>query len=151
MDLLREQRAWHLVLVLLLMALAAGVAVWLAGRVARPLGRLQEQTHAIAEGGPSAAIPEDGPAELRALAADFNRMAAAVATREADLTRANAELAKSQAVLRNLFDHTSDLVTLFRIPPAGPLVCEDANPATLAAAGVARAGERRHPVHVPAE
>jgi PAS domain S-box-containing protein len=138
MDLLREQRAWHLVLVLLLMALAAGVAIWLAGRVARPLRRLQAQAHAVAGGGPSAAIPEEGPAELRALAADFNRMAAAVAGREADLTKANAELARSQAVFRGLFDHTSDLVTLFRVPPEGPLVCEDANPATLAAAGIAR-------------
>jgi PAS domain S-box-containing protein len=138
MDLLREQRAWHLILVVVLIALAAGVAVWLAGRVARPFRRLQTQAHAVAQGGPSAAIPEEGPAELRALAADFNRMAAAVAAREADLTTANAELAHSQAVFRNLFDHTSDLVTLFRVPAEGPLVCEDANPATLAAAGRSR-------------
>jgi PAS domain S-box-containing protein len=138
MDLLTEQRRWHLILVLLLIALAASVAVWLAGRVGRPLHRLQDQAHAVAAGGPSATIPEEGPAELRALAADFNRMAAAVASREADLRKANADLASSQAVFRGLFDHTSDLVTLFRVPGEGPLVCEDANPATLAAAGRSR-------------
>ena len=138
MDLLREQRAWHLILVLLVMALSAAVAAWLAGRIARPLRRLQQQAHAIAEGGRSAAIPEEGPAELRALAADFNRMAAAVAAREADLTKANAELAHSQAVFRNLFDHTSDLVTLFRVPSDGPLVCAAINPAVAAASGVTR-------------
>jgi len=138
MDLLAEQRQWHLILVLLLIALAAGVAFWLAGRVGQPLRRLQKQAHVIAAGGPTTTIPEEGPAELRALAADFNRMAAAVAAREADLTTANAELARSQAVFRGLFDHTSDLVTLFRVPPDGPLVCEDANPATLAAAGMSR-------------
>ena len=137
-DLLREQRAWHLVLVLLLMALSAAVAAWLAGRVAGPLRRLQQKAHAVAAGGPSAAIPEEGPAELRALAADFNRMAAAVAAREADLTKANADLARSQAVFRNLFDHTSDLVTLFRVPPDGPLVCEAVNPAVAATTGIAR-------------
>jgi PAS domain S-box-containing protein len=138
MDLLAEQRQWHLILVLLLIALAAGVAVWLAGRISRPLRRLQEQAHKVAGGEPSTSIPEAGPAELRALAGDFNRMAAAVADREADLTKANAELARSQAIFRGLFDHTSDLVTLFRVPPDGPLVCEAANPATLAAAGVTR-------------
>jgi PAS domain S-box-containing protein len=137
-DLLAEQRQWHLILVLPLIALATGVAFWLAGRVGRPLSRLQQQAHAVAQGGPSTPIPEEGPAELRAVTADFNRMAAAVTAREADLTRANAELARSQAVFRGLFVHTSDLVTLFRVPPDGPLVCEDANPATLAAAGLTR-------------
>jgi PAS domain S-box-containing protein len=138
MDLLREQRAWHLILVVLLIALAAGIAFWLAARVAQPLRRLQDQAHAVSAGGPSTTIPEEGPAELRALAADFNRMAAAVAAREADLTKANAELARSQAVFRGLFDHTSDLVTLFRVPAEGPLVCEAINPATNAVAGVSR-------------
>ena len=136
MDLLREERAWHLVLVLLLMALAAGIAVWLARRVSAPLRRLQEQTRIIAHGEHSDPIPEEGPAELRALATHFNQMAAAVAAREADLTKANAELVRSETIFRGIFDNTSDLVTLFRVPAdGGPLVCDDANRATLIGTG----------------
>jgi PAS domain S-box-containing protein len=131
MDLLAEQRQWHLILVIVLISLAAGIAVWLAGRVARPLRHLQTQADALASGRQVTRIPEEGPAELRSLAADFNAMAAAVAAREADLAR-------SQTVFRGLFDHTSDLVTLFRVPSQGPLVCEDMNPATVAATSYPR-------------
>lgn len=132
MDLIGQERNWHLALFVLLLAIAVGVAAWLARRVGAPLHRLQTQAHALAAGEAATPIPEEGPAELRALAADFNRMAAAVAARQADLAR-------SQAVMRSMFDHTSDLVTMFHVPPdGGPLVCEDANPATLAAAGLRR-------------
>ena len=44
----------------------------------------------------------------------------------------------SLEIFRELFEHTSDTVAIFRVPEDGPMVCEDINPAALAAVGLKR-------------
>ena len=63
--------------------LAALVAMVLARRLARPIERLAEGAARIADGDLDARVPEEGPAELRALAAAYNRMAGRLAEQEA--------------------------------------------------------------------
>lgn len=62
-------------------ALALGML--LARRLARPVERLAEGAARIADGNLHARVPETGPAELRALAAAYNRMAERLAEQEA--------------------------------------------------------------------
>jgi two-component system sensor histidine kinase BaeS len=66
---------------------AAGVAVVLAlvlaRRLARPIERLAGAAARIAEGDLTARVPEEGPAELRALATSYNTMAERLAEQEA--------------------------------------------------------------------
>ncbi len=68
-------------------AVAAGVAVVLAvvfaRRLARPIERLAVAAGQVAEGDLSVRVPEDGPAELRALATAYNTMAERLAEQEA--------------------------------------------------------------------
>lgn len=72
-------------------ALAAGVAavvavvvaLALARRLAQPIERLAGAAALIADGDLTARVPEEGPAELRALAAAYNTMAARLAEQEA--------------------------------------------------------------------
>ena len=72
-------------------ALAAGVAavvavvvaLALARRLAQPIERLAGAAALIADGDLTARVPEEGPAELRALAASYNTMAARLAEQEA--------------------------------------------------------------------
>ena len=62
---------------------ALGLAMLLARRLARPIERLAEGAARIADGDLAARVPEDGPAELRALAAAYNQMAERLAEQEA--------------------------------------------------------------------
>jgi two-component system, OmpR family, sensor histidine kinase BaeS len=62
---------------------AVGLAMVLARRLARPIERLADAAGRIADGGSPAHVPEDGPAELRALAAAYNEMADRLAEQEA--------------------------------------------------------------------
>jgi signal transduction histidine kinase len=62
---------------------AVALAMVLARRLARPIERLALAAARIAEGDLSARVPEEGPAELRALAASYNTMAARLAEQEA--------------------------------------------------------------------
>jgi len=75
------------VVLLLAAAVAAVVALLLAvvfaRRLARPIERLAGAAEKIADGDLSARVPEDGPAELRSLAAAYNAMAARLAEQEA--------------------------------------------------------------------
>lgn len=68
-------------------AVAAGagilVAMVLARRLARPIEQLAIAAARIADGDLSARVPEEGPAELRELAAAYNTMAARLAEQEA--------------------------------------------------------------------
>ena len=64
-------------------AVAIVLAVVLARRLARPIERLAAAAARIADGDLSARVPEEGPAELRALAASYNTMAARLAEQEA--------------------------------------------------------------------
>ena len=64
-------------------AAAAALGILLARRLARPVERLAEGAARIAAGDLDARVPETGPAELRALAAAYNRMAERLAEQEA--------------------------------------------------------------------
>jgi signal transduction histidine kinase len=59
------------------------LALLLARRLARPIERLADGAARIADGDLDARVPEEGPAELRALAAAYNRMAARLSEQEA--------------------------------------------------------------------
>jgi len=75
------------VVLLLAAGVAAVAAVALAAvfarRLARPIERLADAAERIAEGDLSARVAEDGPAELRSLAAAYNTMAERLAEQEA--------------------------------------------------------------------
>jgi two-component system, OmpR family, sensor histidine kinase BaeS len=62
---------------------ALGVAIVLSRRLARPIERLATAASRIADGDLAARVPEEGPAELRALAAAHNTMAGRLAEQEA--------------------------------------------------------------------
>lgn len=64
-------------------AVALGVAIVLARRLARPIERLAAAASRIADGDLAARVPEEGPVELRALAAAHNTMAVRLAEQEA--------------------------------------------------------------------
>jgi signal transduction histidine kinase len=59
------------------------LAVVLARRIARPIEQLAGAAGQIAEGDLAARVPEEGPTELRALAAAYNTMAERLAEQEA--------------------------------------------------------------------
>ena len=71
-----ESRFLQFGVIALLVALALGVV--LARSLTRPISALAAATHEIAQGNFSHQVPVRGTAEMRALAADFNRMAAEV-------------------------------------------------------------------------
>ncbi|HSV93878.1 MAG TPA: ATP-binding protein [Desulfobacterales bacterium] len=75
------------VVVLVAAAVAALVALLLAlafaRRLARPIERLAAAAGQIADGDLAVRVPEDGPAELRALAAAYNTMAERLAEQDA--------------------------------------------------------------------
>jgi signal transduction histidine kinase len=62
---------------------ALALAMVLARRLARPIEHLAAAAARIADGDLSARVPEEGPAELRALAASYNTMASRLAEQEA--------------------------------------------------------------------
>jgi two-component system sensor histidine kinase BaeS len=62
---------------------AAALAMFLARRLARPIEDLASAAAQIAEGDLTARVEEQGPEELRALAASYNTMAARLAEQEA--------------------------------------------------------------------
>lgn len=62
---------------------AVGLATLLARRLALPIERLAAGAARIADGDLDARVPENGPAELRALAEAYNRMAQRLAEQEA--------------------------------------------------------------------
>ncbi|MBA3034030.1 MAG: HAMP domain-containing protein [Gammaproteobacteria bacterium] len=68
---------WAAFLIALLggLALASGVAVWLARRITAPLARLEQAATRIGQGESPELLPETGPTELAALASRFNAMA----------------------------------------------------------------------------
>jgi signal transduction histidine kinase len=78
-----SRRAWfreHLARPLLLAGgiglVLAALLAWLISRsVARPLQRVADAAHAIAQGEYDQTVPVSGPTEVRRLAQDFNRMA----------------------------------------------------------------------------
>ena len=62
---------------------AVVLAMVLARRLARPIERLAAAAARIADGDLSARVPEQGPVELRELAASYNTMASRLAAQEA--------------------------------------------------------------------
>jgi two-component system, OmpR family, sensor histidine kinase BaeS len=62
--------------------LAVAVAMLLAHRLARPVERVAEAARRLADGDLAVRVPEEGPAELRELAAAYNAMADRLAEQE---------------------------------------------------------------------
>ncbi len=58
---------------------AVGLSILIARSVARPLQQMSAAAERMAQGDLKQRVPEDGPGEVRALAASFNEMAARVA------------------------------------------------------------------------
>jgi two-component system osmolarity sensor histidine kinase EnvZ len=56
------------------LAIAGGLAVWLARRITVPLARLEEMARHVGQGEDHLPLPETGPRELVALARRFNEM-----------------------------------------------------------------------------
>ena len=84
----------------ILLMLALGV--WLLHRqVSRPIGRLAQAAEALGKGRFDTRVPLEGPAEINALAADFNAMADAI-------QRAHAALAASEARLATTLQSIGD-------------------------------------------
>ena len=71
-----------LVAVLVAAIVAMVVAMVLARRLARPIERVADAASRIADGDLDARVPEEGPAELRALAVAYNTMAVRLAEQE---------------------------------------------------------------------
>lgn len=68
------------------------IITWLAARLLRPLQTLRAGVEAIARGDFAQPVEVRGSRELAALAADFNRMAEAIAKRDAQLSAQQREL-----------------------------------------------------------
>ena len=110
----RRVLAWAVVALLGIAAVATTVAF----AVITPIRRLQVRAAALARGQFAPAAPEQGPAEVAALARAFNEMANALERREAALKR-------SEERYRQLF--ARNFVGIFRTRPDGTLVeCNDA-------------------------
>jgi len=60
---------------LIALLFAAGVALWLARRLTRPLAQLEAASALIGQGGSPALLPETGPREMVTLSRRFNAMA----------------------------------------------------------------------------
>lgn len=72
----RRQLRW---IALVSLVLSAAVAIPFAGRLLRPIGRLQTATHRLASGDYDVQLPTDGGDELADLARDFNALAGTLA------------------------------------------------------------------------
>ena len=89
-----------LLLVIDVAAFTAFGASLLRRRVVAPLQRLAAAARAIAEGALSTRVPEEGPREAIEVAAAFNAMSEALATRTSALEKAVADLRAANAELR---------------------------------------------------
>lgn len=64
--------------------LALALALWLLGRLGRPLARVEEAARCVAAGGAPAPLPEDGPSEIATVSRSFNAMVRSLAHAERD-------------------------------------------------------------------
>jgi len=69
------------------------VALWIAGRIGKPVAELTRATRAIARGGPAPLVPVTGRDELAELGQAFNQMAAQLAAEEQQRRRLFAGIA----------------------------------------------------------
>lgn len=76
----------------LVFAAVLAAALGLSARIRRPIRSLAAAAHAVARGEYQTRAAESGPAEIAAVAAEFNRMARTRAAVESDLARRSAEL-----------------------------------------------------------
>jgi len=72
---LHEQRFAFIVIVTVVLLLSAGLALFLATRLVRPLKNITEATHVLAHGDYSVRVPIESSDELGRLATDFNALA----------------------------------------------------------------------------
>lgn len=78
----------HLVLIIgLPFALVLAVSLWFVRRLVRPLQSMAEAARAVGQGERSMVLPEEGPRELRDVAAALNEMQDRLATAEAERLR----------------------------------------------------------------
>jgi signal transduction histidine kinase len=68
----------------------------LEAQVLRPLLRVRTAVEAVAEGDLRARVPDEGPAELQALAAAFNRMAESLAAHEREIGEQRERLVRAE-------------------------------------------------------
>lgn len=94
-------------------ALGGLLAWWLAGRLTAPIGRIEEASTKLAAGDLSVRVDEDclsGPAEVAALARDFNAMAERLQEREKERNRMLDDLRRMQGNLeRRVGERTLEL------------------------------------------
>lgn len=84
-----------LVLTILCCIVGCLVALYIAGRIVRPVLLLVQGTHAIATGDLNERMDENAPDEIGDLAAAFNQMAESLAKSRGDLQDAEAQLVQS--------------------------------------------------------
>lgn len=107
-----QRRLWMLASTLgtLIVLLGVAGAVLLARYIVRPMRRLVEMTHAIAEGRLDASVDVDSDDEIGTLAASFNRMAASLRESRARLFDQNRRLEASvRARTRQLEEMNDEL------------------------------------------
>ncbi len=91
----------------LVLAVAAGLAVYLRRAVVRPVLSVAHATARLASGDLSTRVPVDREDEIGDLARSFNEMADQLATRTGELERSNAELTRSNRELEQFASVTS--------------------------------------------
>ncbi len=131
----QRRYVWLLVLglglVLTLLALATAQA--LARGLARPLGALARGFERVAEGDLEARVTEEGPQELRTLAASFNGMTARLAEARLRVAEAEREAAWREVARRLAHEIKNPLtpmrLSLHRLQRRAGLVPEDQRPA----------------------
>jgi len=77
-DLLHQQRYAFVIITAVVLVLSAGLALLLATRLIRPLRKITDATHVLAQGTYSVRVPVDSNDELGRLANDFNALALAM-------------------------------------------------------------------------
>lgn len=88
----RQSMAWLALMAILSLGVAMGMAIWLAGRLTRPLANLTRAATHIASGDLDVRIPQATDSrndEMRRLTVAFNDMAAALQERDEELRRSH--------------------------------------------------------------
>ncbi|BDI30659.1 hypothetical protein CCAX7_27100 [Capsulimonas corticalis] len=91
----RRLSVWALAIILISCAISCVIGLILASAILRPILRLAQGTHAIAEGELAKRVDERAPAEIGDLAVAFNTMAASLQQSRTELDSAEAQLVQS--------------------------------------------------------
>ena len=91
----RRLSSLGLLIILISCLLSCLIALLMAGAIVRPIMRLVQGTHALAQGHLDKRVDERAPAEIGDLAAAFNQMAISLQQSRTDLNSAEAQLVQS--------------------------------------------------------